>query len=89
MYNNENKYNLSIPVALATGETLDLLDRVQDMFRQARWLLPSCQNESPKIFELTGTSASASLYVMLSPGWKCCLFQSCEKLKSARDPPED
>lgn len=34
-----------------------------------------------RIFELTGTSASATLYLMLSPGWKCCLSQSCKKLK--------
>lgn len=63
------KIILSSKVALATWETLDS-DRVQDMFRQARWLPPSCQNESPKIFELTGTSASASQYLMLSPGGK-------------------
>lgn len=55
----------------------------------ARWLLPSCQNEGPKIFELTGTSASASLYLMLSPGGKCCLSQSCKNLKSPRDPLAD
>lgn len=58
---------LSSKVALATQETLDL-DRVQDMFRQARWLLPLHAEMNLKSLNLLAHQRQRVYILTLSPG---------------------
>lgn len=68
---------------------LETLDMERAAATEVRGFLPSCQTVGPKNFELTGRSASATLYLMLSPGGKCCLiFQSCKKAQVSPQYPD-